>query len=194
MDPRGYAAMADADVAMGDYCYGTHKPSVYYARAEQYAQQALLLDPNSAEAHASLGFVALHQNRVRAALSDLQRAISLDRSYAPAHEWYGIALIESAQNYVGIAQLKLASHLDPLSVSTLAWLASASYEERKYGDALLYSRMALEIAPERPDVWMTIARTYAATGDRKRSAQALRHLVSIAPYAASSKHHTPLYD
>ena len=34
---RGYAALADANVAMGDYCYGTHQPAVYFARARAYA-------------------------------------------------------------------------------------------------------------------------------------------------------------
>src|SRR6185437_10171907 len=85
-DPRGYAALADANITMGDYCYGTHRPGAYFARAAQYARQALGLDPNSADAHAALGFIALRQNHKSRAMVELQRAITLDPSYAPAHE------------------------------------------------------------------------------------------------------------
>ncbi|HWT05185.1 MAG TPA: transcriptional regulator, partial [Xanthomonadales bacterium] len=70
-DARGYAALADANVAMGDYCYGTHQPAVYFARARAYANTALALDPNSAEAHATLGFLALDRNDANVAQAEL---------------------------------------------------------------------------------------------------------------------------
>src|SRR5262249_30008678 len=47
---RGYAALADANATMGDYRYGSQTPTVYFARARGYAEKALSLDPNSAEA------------------------------------------------------------------------------------------------------------------------------------------------
>jgi len=52
-DARGYAALAEANATMGNYQYGSSKPGVYFARARGYAQKALVLDANSAEAASS---------------------------------------------------------------------------------------------------------------------------------------------
>jgi tetratricopeptide (TPR) repeat protein len=145
LDARGYAAMADANVTMGDYCFGTHAPSVYFARAQYYAQRALALDANSAAAHASLGFIALHQGRTADALRQLGRAIALDPSYAPAREWYGIALLRNRDLERGLPQLKIAERLDPLSVSTIAWIASVARAQHRYSTAVLYTRMTREL-------------------------------------------------
>jgi DNA-binding winged helix-turn-helix (wHTH) protein/Flp pilus assembly protein TadD len=155
--PVGYAALADANITVGDYCYGTHRPAVYFARAAQYAQQALTLDPNSAQAHAALGFLALRRNDKTLAVAELQRAIAGSPSYAPAHEWYGIALLDSGHLKNGLAQLKIAADLDPLSVSTVAWLGSAAYASRRFDEALVYARQALELSPTRTDARLTVA-------------------------------------
>jgi DNA-binding winged helix-turn-helix (wHTH) protein/Tfp pilus assembly protein PilF len=183
-DARFYSAMADANVTMGDYCFGTHRPAVYFARAQQYAEQAVALDPNSAEGHASLGFIALHQRHMPAAFAELQRAIALNRSYAPAHEWYGIALLQSSKMKDGLAQLKVALHFDPLSVSTVAWLGSVAYAQQRYSDAIMYSKMALELAPQRMDALATMGEAYAAAGDTDHAAQVFRRFASVNAYYA----------
>ena len=161
LSARGYAGLADANIAMGDYCYGTHRPQVYFTRARAYAQKALLLDPNSAEAHAALGFVAIQEKDALSGVAELRHAIALAPSYAPAHEWYGIALIDRHSSAEGLVQLRIAAELDPLSVGVTAWLAAAALKERRLGDALALSRQALELSPQRADVLTTY---YAASG------------------------------
>jgi tetratricopeptide (TPR) repeat protein len=188
-DARGYAALADANVTMGDYCYGTHAPSLYFLRAKQYASQALALDSNSSEADASLGFIELHQGRMRNAVAYLQRSLALDSSYAPAHEWYGIALLRSSHFSEGIAQLTVASRLDPLSVSTLAWLGATAYMQHRYDEAIIYSRMALEISPKRTDALAMLGRAYAARGDAKNAADAFRRYTLADPYHRTPRAH-----
>jgi DNA-binding winged helix-turn-helix (wHTH) protein/Tfp pilus assembly protein PilF len=181
-DARGYAALADANVAMGEYCYGTHQPSVYFARAQEYATRALALDPNSAEAHAALGILALERNDVTPAMTELRRAIVLDRSYGPAHEWYGIALVQRGRLAEGVGQLKIAADLDPLSVATTAWLGSAAYRQRRYGEAVTYARQALELAPKRTDVLATLGEAYEAQGDIDRAIQAFKRYGAVGAY------------
>lgn len=179
---RAYAAMADANVTMGDYCYGTHQPSVYFSRAEQYANEALLLDARAAEAHASLGFIRLHQGRALEAARELRTAIALNASYAPAHEWYGIALMERGDLDRGRAQLGIAAKLDPLSVAAIVWLASAAYSEHRYRDAILYSTMALELSPARMDALAIIGQSYAALGNIAAATSAFARYASVSPY------------
>ncbi len=181
-DARGYAALADANITMADYCYGTHRPVVYLARAEAYATKALALDPNSAQAHAALGFLALHRNQTADAMTELRRSIALDSSYAPAHEWIGIALVRNAQLGQGLRELKTASRLDPLSVSTAAWLGSVAFANGRFADAILYSRQALELAPQRTDALTTIGEAYEARGDMDHAIDAFKRYAAIDPY------------
>ncbi len=173
-DARGYAALADANITIGDYCYGTHRPDVYFARAQAYSEKALALDPSSAQAHAALGFLALHRNNSAGAMAELQRAIDLDRTYASAHEWLAIALLREGRLVEGRYQLKVAFALDPLSVSTEAWLGSVAYADGRFSDAILYSRQALELAPTRSDALVTIGEAYQARGDIDRAIQTFR--------------------
>jgi DNA-binding winged helix-turn-helix (wHTH) protein/Tfp pilus assembly protein PilF len=181
-DARGYAALADANLTMGDYCYGTHQPAVYFARAREYASQALALDPDSAQAHAALGFLALHREDARAGMAELQRAIALDPSYAAAHEWYGIALLRGGHAHEGQRHLKIAAELDPLSVAAIAWLGSAAYLDRRFGDAIVYSRQALELSPKRTDALVMVGEAYEAQGDLTRAIEAFKRFGAVNPY------------
>ena len=171
-DARGYAALAEANAMIGDYDYGPAKPKVYLDRARAYAQRALGIDPQSAEAHAALGLIALDASDVNTALAQLRQAIAYDPACGPAHEWYGIALLRRGQLNEGSAQLKIAADLDPLSVATSAWLGSAAYLDHRYGDAIAYSRQALELSPARTEVLTTIGEAYEAEGNLHRAIEA----------------------
>jgi DNA-binding winged helix-turn-helix (wHTH) protein/Tfp pilus assembly protein PilF len=168
-DARGYAALAEANATMGNYQYGPNKPDVYFARARGYAEKALALDGNSAEAHASLGLIDLNQDHPANAIAELRQAIALDPSYGPAHEWLGIALLGRGSLADGSQQLRLAAALDPLSVSTTAWLGSAAYLDRNFNDAISYSRQVLDLSPGRTDVLTTIGEAYEAQGNYARA-------------------------
>ena len=56
-----------------------------YSRAERYARKAVDLEPNLAEAHASLGIAAEYQGKYEDAQKELMRAIGLNPNYAMAH-------------------------------------------------------------------------------------------------------------
>jgi len=177
-DARGYAALADANAIMANYGYGSLKSPVYYERAHAYAQKALALDANSAEAYAVLGMIDTDlmtekgETRASAAargargVAELRRSIALDPSYGPAHEWYGIALLEGGRAHDALHELQAAANLDPLSISTTAWLSSAAYLDRQYDEAIAYAHQAIDLAPSRPDVWQNLGLSYEARGDR----------------------------
>ena len=180
-DPRGYAGLADANAMIGAYCYGDHAPSVYFERAKAYADEALELDPDSAEAHAVIGLLALQDADDRSAMPELQRAIALDPGYAPAQEWYGIALVEQGRLSDGTAHLKTASALDPLSVATTAWLGAAAYDARRFDESISYGRQALELSPKRVDALVTIGKAYEARGDLDLAIAAFKRYAAVDP-------------
>ncbi len=184
-DARGYAALAEANAMMGDYQYGPSKPSVYFERARGYAEKALALDANLAEAHAAIGLIDLNQKHAANAVAELQTAIALDAKYGPAHEWLGIALLGRGELAAGSQQLRLAAALDPLSVATTAWLGSAAYLDRNFSDAIAYSRQALDLSPGRIDVLTTIGEAYEAQGNYARAIETYKQ------YGNSSKRDRP---
>lgn len=182
LSARGFAAVADANVAIGDYCYGTKQPAVYFARARAYAEKALALDPNSAEAHATLGFLALDRDEVTLANAELQRAIALAPSYAPAHAWYGIGLVAHGRIAEGLQHLKLAGRQDPLAVTTTAWLAAGAYAARRFDDAIVYAQQALELSPRRADALMTLGESYEAQGRIASAIATFKRYADLDPY------------
>ncbi len=178
-DARGYAALSEANAIMGDYRYGTLPQTVYFARARSYAEKALAIDPNCAEAHASLGLIALDMHRQGDAIDELERSIQLDPSYGPAHEWYGVALLYRGRMHEAFHQLQTAANLDPLSVSTTDWLGSAAYLDHRFNEAIAYSRQTLDLDPHRTDVLTTIGEAYEAEGNYARAIDAFKRYGTI---------------
>jgi tetratricopeptide (TPR) repeat protein len=138
--PFGYVGMADANVTMGDYCYGAHRPSDYFGRARAYVREALVLDPRSVPAHATLGFILLHERKPLAAIAQLHRAVEADPAYGPARQWYAIALARENRVAEAWVQMRYAADLQPLSVSATAWLGSLADRRRNFGEGRVYAR------------------------------------------------------
>jgi len=178
----GYAALADASATMGDYCYGTHRPDVYFARALDYSNKALSLNPNSADAHAAAGFAALHHLDERRGVRELRIAIALDPQNADAHEWLGVALLRGS--HIGEAQqeLRVAARLDPLSVPAAVWLGAAAFAQHDFRGAIAIEHQALELSPARLDALRLIGQAYEAQGDFADARVAFERYGSVDAY------------
>jgi tetratricopeptide (TPR) repeat protein len=72
--------------------------------AEAHMRQAIALQPNLAEAHASLGFLLTGRGDLAAAVSACQSAIDLQPDFAVAHWNQGIAYLLAGQMAEGWAQ------------------------------------------------------------------------------------------
>src|SRR5437763_6366418 len=83
-----YSGMADCYLLLP--LFGGTEPTELSPKANAMAHMALLLDPNLAEAHASLGLLnALADFDFATAVRELEEAIRLHPRYATAHEWLG---------------------------------------------------------------------------------------------------------
>lgn len=163
-DPRGYAGLAVAYAIEGDYGYGRLGKAASFARAKAYADHALALDPDSAEAHAALGVVEVKQHHDTAAQIEYRRAIALDPSYAPAHQWYGMALLHEGRGQEAFDELHRAAVLDPESVAATDWLSEAAYMSRHYAQAIRYAQQTLDLSPQRVDAYQAMGMAYEALG------------------------------
>jgi TolB-like protein len=91
--------------------------------SRRYAERAVELDPNLAEAHTSLGYSLWSDYRYAEAEKEFKLATSLSPSYAAAHQWYGGLLMDEARTEESRDQLALAVEADPRSVAILAQIA-----------------------------------------------------------------------
>jgi TolB-like protein/DNA-binding winged helix-turn-helix (wHTH) protein/Flp pilus assembly protein TadD len=145
---RAYSGLADSYALSGDWEYGILSPQDAFPKAKAAATKALALDDNLAEAHTSLAFILdLYEWGWESAEKEYKRAIALYPGYATAHHWYAWHLIVTGRSSEGIAQLRTAESLDPLSLIISADLADALCIAHLYDDSVQQSRRTLEMDP-----------------------------------------------
>lgn len=137
LDPdyaTAYAGLADSYNTMGSFFILPSQEA--FGQARTYALKALELDEDLAEAHASLGYARLNGSWDWAsAEASYLRAMRLNDSYALAHQWYGQLLVYLGRSAQGIAELRQAADLDPMSLPTLAGLGYGLYLTRRYEES-----------------------------------------------------------
>ena len=112
-------------------------------------EKALEIDPNLAEAHASLGFLKLfHSRKWTEAEKAFKRSIELNRNYATAHHWYATLLAIKGETEAAKAEMRRALEINPLSYNFLADLGQLHYFAGEYEEAKEYCNKALEIYPD----------------------------------------------
>src|SRR5437870_12781611 len=98
------------------------------------------------EAHASLALLLDHSHRRRASdEKEYKRALALNPGYATAHHWYAWHLIVMGRNGEGIAELKKAESLDPLSLIISADLADALCIAHCYDESVQQSKKTIDM-------------------------------------------------
>jgi tetratricopeptide (TPR) repeat protein len=145
---EAYAGLADAYALSGDWEYGVIPSKTAFVEAKTAASKALALNESLGEAHTALAFALdLYAWDWAAAETEYKRAIQLTPSDPTAHLWYGWHLIETGRTHQGIAELRAAESLDPLSLIVGADLADALCIDRRYDDSIRQSQKTLEIDP-----------------------------------------------
>jgi TolB-like protein/DNA-binding winged helix-turn-helix (wHTH) protein/Flp pilus assembly protein TadD len=145
---EAYTGLGDAYALSGDWEYGILSPQDAFPKAKAAVTKALALDDNLAEAHTSLAFILdLYDWDWESAEKEYRRAITLNPGYATAHHWYAWHLIVMGRNDEGIAELRKAESLDPLSLIISADLADALCIAHRYDGSVRQSRKTLEMDP-----------------------------------------------
>ncbi len=145
---EAYSGLADSYALSGDWEYGVLPPRDAFPLAKAAATKALALDESLGEAHTSLAFALdLYGWDWAAAEDEYRLAIKLNPGYATAHHWYAWHLMVMGRNSEGIAELRKAENLDPLSLIISADLADALCIAHLYDDSVRESRKTLEMDP-----------------------------------------------
>ena len=145
---EAYSGLADAYALAGGWEYGVLPAGEASPRVREAATRAVVLDPMLAEAHTSLAF-ALDQYpwNWAGAEKEFRRALDLNPGYATAHHWYGYHLMMMGRSDEGIAELKQAQSLDPLSLIINAGVADVLYIAHRFDEAQRELQKTLEMDP-----------------------------------------------
>ncbi len=141
-----YAGLADAYALLGFYGYAP--PMEAMPKAKEAARKALALDPDLAEAHASLGYIhTVFDWDWEQAEKEFQHAFKLNLAYGPARYWHSILFLVRGRWDEAIAELRLGLEYDPLSVYMQAHLGIVLSWAGRWAEAAEQSLKALEWDP-----------------------------------------------
>ena len=160
---QAYVGLSDAYIFEGGW--GMEPATTVLPQAEQAARQALVLDPENAEAHAALGLIAMNYEwNWGKAEREYKTALALNPNDALAHHWYGEYLAAQGRFDEGLAELGRAEALDPLSVAIQADRGKILYFARRYDEAIPQLHKTLEMDPGFMNSYHWLLQSYFAKG------------------------------
>jgi DNA-binding winged helix-turn-helix (wHTH) protein/TolB-like protein len=146
-----FAGLADSYIILG--VYSELPPKDVFPKAKAAAMNALKIDDDLAEAHASLAEInADYYWDWVTAEREFKRAIELNPNYATAHQWYSEFLSIMGRFDEAITEMQRAQELEPLSLVTSTAMGLVLYRARQNNQAIEQWRKTLEIDP---NFWMT---------------------------------------
>jgi TolB-like protein/DNA-binding winged helix-turn-helix (wHTH) protein/Flp pilus assembly protein TadD len=186
-DPTFAAAYSGlADCNSGLAWHGFKSPAEALPKAYAAARKAVEIDPQSAEAHASLGLVLSHRWEWAGAEAEFRRALGLDPQYANAHHWYGDYLSIRGRHDEALAEARRALELDPLNLMISTWVGLRYYMARNYSAASQQNRDSVELDPNFAAAHLVLGEDYVQAGLHNEA-------VNESKKAASLSGDSPLY-
>jgi TolB-like protein/DNA-binding winged helix-turn-helix (wHTH) protein/Flp pilus assembly protein TadD len=147
---RAYAGLADSYRTLP--IVSPVPSSEGYPQAKTAAARALAIDPNLADAHVVLGWTGFSFDwNWAAAEREFQTAIALSPNNSDARRAYAHLLSNLGQHNRAIAESRIASDLDPLSLITNALHGQFLFYAGKDDEAEIRFRKTLELEP---DYWV----------------------------------------
>jgi eukaryotic-like serine/threonine-protein kinase len=170
-----WAGLADSYIAMGVPTFGLLTPREARRQANDAAITAVKLDPESAEAHTSLAFIAFfHDWDWPTAEARFKKAIELDPQYALAHDWYGDYLNAMGRHAEALAEVRTALSQERQSLLYHRDVGYQYFFQRRYDEAIEQLRHTLERDPSYTAARSLLGRALVEAGRPKEGIDELR--------------------
>ena len=183
---QAYSGLADAYLLQSNY--DDLDQALAIELAEPLIEQALILDPASADAHASRGILLEKQGDYRAAERSLAQAVALNPNHSMAHMWRGNAVMALGHLQDAFGHYQDAFGLDPLHRAVTHNYINTLIELGHYDEARIIlndrsadqfmTRMAGQLAMERGD-WGEVERLAAIMTEDPVGAALLRWRLEV---------------
>jgi adenylate cyclase len=145
------------------------------------AARAIELDPNIAEAHASLALIRWENFEWRAAEEEFKLALSLNPSYSLAHIWYAAFLEDEARADEALRELELAERADPLSPSNLFRVSELLVWTDRSDEALAKIQKLSQLEPSSRAYHFLLSRYHLARSERDLALKDLLRAEELEP-------------
>lgn len=175
---RAYAGLADSYVLLGNYTYVD--PQIAYAQAREAAERALSIDPELADAHASLGLISfVHDWNAAQAERHLRTAVELDPTLPMARHHLSRLLSATAQHEEAIAHARAAAESDPLSLAASVQVATSLGLAGHSAEAVEVLEKALSLFPSGFRIYYRLVFVFASLGRPEDSLAAAHEAVRV---------------
>ncbi|HEY6269487.1 MAG TPA: tetratricopeptide repeat protein, partial [Candidatus Acidoferrum sp.] len=172
-----YSGLADCNSGLA--WHGFMSPAVVLPKAYAAAQKAVEIDPQSAEAHASLALVLNHKWDWSGADVEFKRALELSPQYANAHHWYGDYLSIQGRHDEALVEAKRALELDPLNLMIGTWAGLRYYLARRYDPAIEQSQNTVDLDPNFAAAHLILGESYVQGGKHKEGLDELQKAAGL---------------
>jgi DNA-binding winged helix-turn-helix (wHTH) protein/TolB-like protein/Tfp pilus assembly protein PilF len=180
---RAQAAIADCDLLLS--AHQVLSPSQAFPRARAAAERAIALDPELAEPYAALGYASLFYDwNWRDAEQRFREALDRDPHNAVTHQWYASWLTSLGRSDEGLAEIRRAQELDPLSLSIGTVVATHLYYARRYGEAVDQLRGVLDMDSRYAPAHEVLGMVLEQQGNFVAAVEEFRILASLTGSAA----------
>ena len=179
-DPTYAAAYSGlADCNSGLAWHGFKSPAESLPKAYAAARKAVEIDPQSAEAHASLGLVLSHRWDWVDAEAEFRRALELDPRYANAQHWYGDYLSIMGRHEEALAEASRALELDPLNLMISTWVGLRYYLAHNYSGAIEQNRNTVQLDSNFAAAHLLLGEDYIQAGFQSEALSELTRAASL---------------
>jgi TolB-like protein/Flp pilus assembly protein TadD len=176
-----YAGLADAYSILSAVPTAAISPLVAMPKAKKAAEEAVRLDPSSAEAHAALALVRQSYDwDWDGAEQEYQRAFAINPSYGSARQWHSLLLMARGRHKEALEEIERARTLDPLSPVIPASRIQAFYFSRQYDHAIEECRRVIEVEPEFLTVHYHLGQSLLAKGQFPEAIAELKKAEALA--------------
>jgi tetratricopeptide (TPR) repeat protein len=132
-------------------------------------QEAIRLEPHSAEAHFDLGVARVRLHELPEAAGEFRLALENRPGFIEAHNSLGAVLLDMGRNEEAKAEFQKSLDLDPKSVFALDHLAQALEAGHHYAAAISYWKRAISIRPDSEELLLSLGIATYENGDAKES-------------------------
>jgi adenylate cyclase len=165
IDPEfalAYCGLADNYAYMGSVVMPEKEAN---EKVKEFAQKALQLDPELAEAHMSFALALVSAYDWRNGLKEFDRALELNPNLAFAYELQAWTVNGLGRFDEAIAKTRKAVELDPLNPFFQMSLSFFQYWARQYDDAIAQARKTLEMDPNSTISHVLLGLSFLKKGD-----------------------------
>ena len=148
-------------------------------------REAIRLDDQNSNVHNNLGIALAAQGKFEEAIGHYREAIRLRDDNDEAHRRLGALLVWLGRVEEAIAEYEEVLRIRPddaMTLNDIAWIRSTHPDPRfrDGAEAARLARRAVELSPDHPDFWDTLAAAYAEAGWFPQAGEAARKAVELA--------------